>query len=277
MSRVTKFAACLASMSLSFILLAATSGGAEMPRTITVTATGSAESLPDTVEIVATVVGNAELAGDAVEKYRGSKRLAQEAFKQLGIDGLVVQGGGLALNSGSAPNMMAAIQGQGDQPKAGDKVAVQERLKITLGAVDKREPEKLLEELTRVVDAAKDAGVTIGSGPQGMMAIQLSGGKPAPLATFKLSNTDALREKAYQAAIDDARARAGRLAEMAGGRLGEVISIQEAVTPASSSGGEMNAYLALLGQAAGQSKDTSPELTPIPVSVTLTVQFALTK
>ena len=135
--------------------------------------------------------------------------------------------------------------------------------------------------MTRILDVAKDAGGVIGSGgPKSIMEIQFSGAKPAPLATFKLSKTDSLRQQAYEAALKQARAKAERLAEAAGVELGGILSIRESVATSKgdTSGGPMAGYLALFGGASSTKPEyTSTELHKIPVTVSLSVQFDIVK
>ncbi len=259
--------------------LAATAAAQDGPG-ITVLETGVVEAMPDTLELVAVVEGNAELAGDAVTKFRDNKRRVTEALNGLKIKGMTVVGSGLAINSGTAPNAMAALQGQANQPKAGDKVAVQEKLTVTLSGIDTWSADNLLQSVTRILDVAKDAGGAFGSGPKSMIEIQLSGAKPGPLATFKLAKIDALRQQAYDTALKQARAKAGHLAKLSGLELGDIVSIRE-TAPApkgDTSGGGMAAYMALFGRSSSpQPEFTSPELQSIPVTVSLSVQFDIAK
>lgn len=252
---------------------------AEEKQGITVTESGVARAMPDTVELTATVEGNAELAGDAVEKYRGSKRRLAELLKGLNFKGLSVADAGLSVNSGTPANPLAALQGQANQPKVADKVAIQERVTVTLSGINTMSPEDLLAAVTRIVDVVKDAGAVIGPGPKSMMEIQLSGSKPGNLATFKLSNPEVLRQQAYEAAVKQARAKAERLAQLAGVELGDIVSIRETapLSKDDNSGGAA-AYLALFGAAASRAPEfTSGELQNIPVTVNLSVQFDIAK
>lgn len=265
-------------MWLAALGLTATGSVAFAGEGITVTGTGTVEALPDVVELVATVEGNAELAGDAVEKYRGNKRRAEEALNSLGIDGVTVAGSGLALNSGSqAANPIVAMQAGQNQPKVPDKVAVQEQLSITLSGVAAMQPDDVLRAVTRIVDATKDAGLAIGPAPRSMIEIQFSGAKPSSFLTFKLADIEKLRGDAYQAAIKEARAKAEHVAKLAGVSLGEIVSIEESAPVAKGKDdGGMSAYMALLGAAARtQAEGTSTELEKIPVTVSLKVQFAI--
>jgi uncharacterized protein YggE len=245
---------------------------------ITVSETGVVSAMPDVVELTASVVGNAELAGDAVAKFRGNRQRLIDALNGLGIKGLVIAGSGLAINSGTPVNVMAGLQGQ-PQPPAADKLAVQEQVTVTLSGVDAMKPEELLQTITRIIDAAKDAGVTMGaSTPKSMIEIQLRGSKPAALATFKLSKPDELRQKAYAAALEQARAKAQRLAGLAGLKLGEIVSIRETAAAGQDDKSGMGAYFAMFGMGASSAPDYSaPEMRSIPVSVSLNVQFGIGK
>jgi uncharacterized protein YggE len=256
---------------------------AEEDHGITVSETGVAQAMPDTVELIATVEGNAELAGDAVEKYRGSKRRLVDLLKGLNIKGLnikglTIAGAGLSVNSGTPANPLAALQGQANQAKVADKVTVQERVTVTLSGINAMSADDLLMAVTRIVDVVKDAGAVIGPGPKSMMEIQFSGGKPGSLATFKLSNPDALRQQAYEAALKQARAKAERLAQLAGVELGDIVSIRETATISKDSNSGMAGYLALFGAASSRPPEfTSSELQEIPVTVSLSVQFNIAK
>lgn len=266
---------------MSLVGFSGMTAAAEEGPGITVSEIGVVEAMPDTVEMTAMLEGNAELADDAVKKYRDNKRRVIEALNGLKIKGMTVAGSGLSVNSGTLANPMAAFQaGQANQPKLADKVAVQERLTVTLSGIDTLSADNILQSVTRILDVAKDAGGVIGPGPKSMIEIQLSGAKPAPLATFKLSKTDLPRQQAYEAALKQARAKAERLAQLAGVELGDIVSIRETapVSKGDTSGGGMSAYLGLLGQASNnQPEYTSVELQSIPVTVSLSVQFAIVK
>jgi uncharacterized protein YggE len=266
---------------MSLLAFPAMTAAAEEGPGITVSEIGVVEAMPDIIELTTTIEGNAELAGDAVKKYHDNKRRVIEALNGLKIQGMTVVGSGLSVNSGTPANPMAAFQpGQANQPKIGDKVAVQERLTITLSGIDTTGADNILQSVTRILDVAKDAGGAFGSGPKSMIEIQLSGAKPGPLATFKLSKTDLPRQQAYEAALKQARAKAGRLAQLAGVELGDVVSIRETapVPKGDTGGGPMAAYLALIGGSSNHKPEyTSAELQSIPVSVSLSVQFDIVK
>ena len=264
----------------SLVGLAGTTAEAAQSPGITVSATGKVEAMPDIIELTATVVGNAELAGEAVQKYRSNKRRVVQSLNGLKIKGFTVVGSGLSINSGSVANPLAALQaGRANQPKVADKVAVQERLTLSLSGINTMDADKLLESVIRIIDVIKDAGLVTGPGPKSMIEMQFSRGKPATLATFKLSDTDSLRQKAYAAAMQQARAKAERLAGLAGIQLGDIVSIRETVpvSKGDNSGG-VSPYLAMLGMASSKQPEyTSTEFQSIPVTVSLSVQFDIVK
>jgi uncharacterized protein YggE len=265
----------------SLVGLSGMTAGAEESPGITVLGNGIVEAMPDSVELTATVEGNAELAGDAVEKYRGNKRRVLQSLGGLNIEGLTVVGSGLSVNSGTPVNPMAALQGgQANQAKVVDRVAIQERLTVTLSGINTMSADKLLELMMRIVDVAKDAGVIMGPGPMSLIEMQLSRGKPAALATFKLSNTDALRHQAYEAALKQARTKAEGLAQLAGVELGDIVSVRE-VEPVSKDDNKSTGiapFFGLLGAASSdQPEYTSTELKSIPVTVNLSVRFQIVK
>ena len=150
-------------LGVSLVGLSGMTAKADDSRGITVSGSGVVEAMPDSVELTATVEGNAELARDAVEKYRGSKRRVVEALNGLKIRGITIVGSGLSVNSGTPANPLAALQGgQANQPKVADKVAVQERLTVTLSGVNTMSADDTLQSMTRIIDVVKDAGVVIG-------------------------------------------------------------------------------------------------------------------
>ena len=102
-------------------------------------------------------------------------------------------------------------------------------------------------------------------------------GKPV-LATFKLVDTSKAEKEAYAQAMKDARDSAGRLAELAGVKLGAIRAVQ--VTSASGSvrsstvSYSYNQYgYRQPHQTSSAGRFSSAQLMPIPVEVTLRVQF----
>lgn len=249
------------------------------PRGITVTGRGEASAKPDMVEIVGVVSGQAEMAGDAIVKFRDTKRRATEALQDLAIEGLSVEPTGFTLSSGAGGmEQMQQMMMGGQQNAPTPQVAVTEPMTIRIAGVDQMEPDALVDTVTRVIDAGKDAGLTIGStDAMSLMEMQFRGGESTPLARFKIAETEALRQQAYEQAMAQARSNAERLATLAGVELGPVVSVTEAPI----AGQESSPMMAMFAFAGVDEEDVedrqyvSNAFGDIPVRVNLVVQFAI--
>jgi hypothetical protein len=119
----------------------------------------------------------------------------------------------------------------------------------------------LLETLAKIVDAAKEAGVAFGPAPGTRVSISSEG--PPAFATFSIDDASQLREKAETMAMEDARAKATRLAKLSGNRLGDIRSVQES-----------QLYSASLRSLP---PEMSSKLDEIEINVTLQVSFQIVR
>lgn len=254
---------------------------------ISVAGSGEVKGKPTVVEIAANVAGDAELAADAIVKYRDSRRRAVEALEGLKLQGLKVESGGFAVNQGvDAAQMQAMMQGNAATTPGKSRVTVNEQLKIVLGGVDKLKDEELMDTVLKVLDTGRDAGLQIGRGTprnyyEAQMFYNTGAGNTAGLVAFKLAETDALREQAYKAAMADARKKAERLAGLAGVKLGRIVSVKDAVQVGGNNANnpQQMAIMAMTGMFAAptDSELTSNVFTEISVKVSLAVQFEIAK
>jgi uncharacterized protein YggE len=242
---------------------------------IAVVGSGKILAKPTQVELTAIVKGEAELAVDAITKYEDNKRRALEAINNLGITDLSVSGGGVSINSAEAQAaMMAAMRGMPPAEDATQKLSLSETLTLKLLKIDALSTQDLLQTLVKIVDAGKDAGLTIGPPPKSMYELQIaaqSGNAQSPLAAFKLNDVGAVKGQAYEAAILDARTQAERLAKLAGVKLGKVTAIRE-VTQKNDSN-QMYRYYGWMPPK--EPEYVSSGLAEIPVAVVLEVEFAI--
>lgn len=245
---------------------------------ITVTGVGTNKVKPQIAELTGVVTAEAELAADAVVKYQDNKRRAIESIKALGLEGIEIVGEGVMISSATDPNQVQAMM-MGQAPPAGaQQVTVAEKLKVTLSGIDKMDETQVVEALTSIVDAGKDAGVVLGGAPANMIQVQLRGNTSQPLAIFRLSDPDTEREQATEAAMDDARAQAHSLAALAGVELGKVVSISQIAAPANGSEDPEVALISRIYGADEQPQDTEPRsdvFSPIEVKTYLQVRFAI--
>jgi uncharacterized protein len=237
---------------------------------ITVWATGTAKAKATQVEVVATLTSESEIANDAITKYRDAKRRALEAVGKLGVDGLTVEETGMSMgNVIPQQQLQMMMNGQAANVKASFQVT--ERLRLTLKGIDKLEPVPLADTLVKIMDGGKDAGLLIGEKPPSNYYEynnMMNRGGQQTAVLFKLADADAVKQKAYEAAVADAKAKAARLAQLSGVKLGPVTSITE---------GPVSPTNPFPRPGVTDSDPSSAIFGEIPVTVVLTVQFGIEK
>jgi uncharacterized protein YggE len=244
--------------------------------TITVTGSGDAKGRPTIVEMSAVVSGEAELAADAVVKFKDTRRRAVKAIEALKIPSLAIESKGFTLNQGMDANQQQMMM-RGQMPTAAkQRVQVTEPLRLVIKDVDKMSDEDLMNTVLKVIDAGRDAGLTVGAAmPQNyyQMQMMMQRGDAQGMASFKIADPAALREQAYAKAIENARTKAERLAKLAGVKLGRVTSVQDGVVQAPQA--QVVYVYGQQQQAGGEAELTSPVAGDITMNVRLTIQFAI--
>jgi hypothetical protein len=156
------------------------------------------------------------------------------------------------------------------------RVAVGEQIKIVLKGADKMDPQALMDATLKILDTVKDSGLSL-SNTQSMAYYAYRNGdiSPVGLVTFRLTDAESLRQQAYKTAIDMAKEKARKLADMAGIKLGPIVSIEEG------GGGNTDQQNVVYynGYPQSKSKDefSSKAFGDITVSVRLTVRFDIAK
>ncbi|QDT42806.1 oxidative stress defense protein [Gimesia alba] len=248
---------------------------------ITVVGVGSVEAKPSVVELTGMVIGQGQLAGDAVTKFHGNRRRAETAFKNLKIPGLVIVEDGMSLYSSlNASQMQAMMQGMAVNNTQSQKLSVSETLKLRLTGIEKLSTQELLETIVRIVDSGKDAGVVIGNDTTPPIPGVYDRSKARnTMATFKVTNVKKLKEAAYQKAIENAKEQAEKLAQLTGVKLGKVTSINgQGSTPR---GGSTVVYNYGITQgvtnASEKESDEQPStlFKPVPISAVVKVTFSI--
>lgn len=236
----------LARVGIQFVAVCLLSGAAPlgfaraqdaMPGTVTVTGSGEAKAKAAIAVIDANVRGEAELAADAIVKYRDARRRAAEALEKLKLPNLSVVSDGFSINKGMDSNQQAMIMRGIANAGAGagkQQVQIVEQLKLTLKDMDKLESEKAMEMVLKVLDAAREAGLAFNTPPASgdyyqMQAMAQSGTGPT-VVSFRLADAHAARDEAYKLALADARAKAQRIAADAGIQIGKVTGISDQQT-----------------------------------------------
>ncbi len=269
-------------VSLLFSFLASAARG-EDSSGISVFGSGEVRVKPTRVEINLTAGAGAELTGDALVKYQDSLRRTLAAFEKLELRNLTIEQRGLsfASDAGSAGGQGVPYNDAGPSRKS--KIAITRSLRLALSGVDKLSEEELTTTIGKLLDAAKDAGATIGAEAENAVLMRMMGqtGSPTPVVTFVVEDVQQAREAAYQQAFDQAKSRAVRLARLADARLGAVEAIEEA--PEATGGKNESVQARMISAIYGissksgeeETRLTADQLVAIPVRVTLKVRFSL--
>ncbi len=251
---------------------------------ISVVGVGTVKGKPDVVEISATVAGEGELANDASVKYRDARKKATAAIESLKNPSLSIESKGFTVNQAIDANaQMRAMQGMGTDAGK-QKVAVTEQLKIVLKDADKLELDKLMETILKLIDVSRDNGLQVGPGNMNYYQVQMmmqGRGEGLSMISFKIPDASSLREQAYKLAIEDARTKAARLSDLAGVKLGRILSVRDQDAPPAGRSDITSLYYAMYGitqpkgePEAGLSSNVFGE---IPLTVRLNVEFEIAK
>ncbi|MFN0196282.1 MAG: SIMPL domain-containing protein [Planctomycetaceae bacterium] len=243
---------------------------------ISVEGSGRATAKPDLVEMGGTVIGDAELAEDAMTKFRNNRRRTVGAIEALKIEGLTIVGGGMSIASGEMNQQMQMIFGGGNPQQVPAKVTVSEPLTFRMTGIDAADADQLFATIIKIVDAGKDTGIVVRAKPMSVIQMQMEQGQMPALATYKSSNIDDLKQQAYEKAIQNARANADRLAKLAEVKLGKVVSIQDLSVP-NQNEANFNIYAAYGINPSKPEEDdySSNTSSEIIVEVKLNVRFAI--
>jgi uncharacterized protein YggE len=256
----------------ALLTLSGTAAAADEFDHITVTASGQASIKPDVAEVRAAVSGSAAMAADALKKFHDNRRRAVEAIKKLKLDNLSVEGGGLSMTSASAnANRMVQILGTNQNAGTPGHITVTENLVLRLSAIDHMKEGEPAKAVSSMIDAAKDAGLTLGS----------AGGVQSELVRFRSTKLEDARTAAVQNAMQSARRKADALAALSKAKIVRIASSREVTAPPvpASVSNPLSGWMAMMGMSdTGVSGDAdeaaSNVLKPIPVNVTIEVQFA---
>ena len=244
----------------------------------TVAGKGSAGAKPNRFEIDLEVAASSEMTSDVIVKYRDAKKRLHDAFAGLKLGNVMVEERTLAVDQkGQAfnPYMM-------DMPPARKgKVEVQLTRKLVVNCTGIRDldEEALLQLVARLLDVAQDAGAKVGSQNDSTPYYYRYGANNSPLVRFILDDFDPPMEKAYQAAVADARARANRLAKMSGVELGPIAGVREILVPGEKAQSNSMPYYYFDNSSSNDDEMPRKQLVSskfqeIPVKVELQVRFA---
>jgi uncharacterized protein YggE len=272
----------LTSIVLTALLSALSPSGTRGADGITVSGAGEVPTKPSRVEIDLSAGAAAELTGDAIVKYQDSLRRTLDAFKKMDLKNLKIEQRSLSFEStGGAASENAFVQPGAAPTSVKSQIDITRSLRVVLSEADQLSEAELMDTIGKLLDAAKDAGAKIGARTENALLMRMMGqtASATPVVTFVVEDAAPAREKAYQAAFDQAKARAARLARLAGRRLGRVESVEEGVETSgkNEAGMQERMITAIYGVSSNSDEEdsrlTSQKLADIPVRVTLRVRF----
>ena len=229
---------------------------------VLVTGVGETLSPPDRLEMAVTIKGAGEMAGDAVTKYRGQRDRFIEAVGVLGVEGLTTRPGTVTVSqvSPGGGNNRVVVNGVVQNQSAAANYTISETVTIDMPA-----GEDSLETASRLYDLGRDLGVAFTS-PGG-----------GTLVKARYTDEAEAQKKATAAAMEDARQKAARVAELAGRDLGPVqsVEVETASSRPTSTGGYYNGRYVPPGQPVPETPGAGGGLfTRQKTTATLKVRFA---
>ncbi len=260
--------------------LATATGGSDG---ITVFGTGDLSTRPNWVEIDLNLSGKAELTADALVKYRDAKKRVIEALEKLNVKNLSMDERGLTVSAGTPLEQQQRAMNGMPQVPTKTQIEVASVLRVRVKDVRDLPPEELIKTVGRLLDAAQDTGVSIGPSAAEVMRNMRYGNytNNTSAVRFVVADLAAIREKAYEQAVADARSRAARLAKLNQLKLGAALSVQE-VQVAGDQQAPVNTNVQYgvspptpPAEDAGEPRLTSNNLSGINVQVKLLVRFAI--
>ena len=273
--------AALWALAWGSCLSSACRAGDDLPG-VTVTGEGEIHARPDQVRVQLRVAGSGELTGDAIVKYQSALRQTEQALEKLGLEQLQVKLQGTSLAQTGGQSLQQMMMGGAANPAGKTELEFSQGVVVVLSKIRDRPEQEVVELLAKVLDAARDSGAELSGGSDNSMA-QMFGVESAPVsqaATFELSDLKQLQSQASQRASEQAKAQAERLAELAGCRVGRVLSME--VLPSRSVAGKqsqqqqwLSAIYGIESETSAQEPGQSNSYAEIPVRVSLRVRFAL--
>jgi uncharacterized protein YggE len=190
--------AALAAPALCLGLMSAPAMAADnvMARSIVVNGEGLVSATPDSARVTAGVISQAATAAAALTANNTAMARVMESLRGAGIPPQNIQTSNFSVEPQYPP-----FRPENPEPRRITGYQVSNQVSV------------LVEDLTRI-GTTLDALVRSGANQLGGIQFQFKNPKP-------------LQERARQAAVADARAKAGTLAAAAGVTLGPVLSIQE--------------------------------------------------
>jgi uncharacterized protein YggE len=231
--------------------------------------TAKVEERPDIMEVTGNVSASGRMSGDALKKFRANRRRGIEAIEKLKIKGLEVKGAGISVLSSALVQQFRNRFGNMQQANDGDST-FNETLTFVIPGIDRLSDEQIQDLAAKILDAAKDAGLTLGfPNDQNPYVYNANSYRPQ-VVHFQVSNSEAARQKALDLAAKDARQKAEQMARRLNLNLGRALQVRE-----STHQGMVNRVVVNAGDSS--STESSATLHPVTIEATLSVEYEIVK
>jgi uncharacterized protein len=245
----------------------------------TVAGKGTVAAKPNSVEIDLEISAASELTADAIVKYRDARKKIQESFAGLKLANVSVAERGLLVDKKGEMQSPYFFGGMQNNSRAKTEVQLSRKMVVVARDIRQMDEEKLLQQISRLLDVAQDAGAKIGPQNNAMMMWRYGIEGNSGLVRFVLDDFDKLEEEAYEKAIADARSRAERLAKLSRVELGPVVAVREVSVPGEHSTSNASPYFYYNMNNSGNDTEVpkkrleASKFQEIPVTVQLLVRF----
>jgi uncharacterized protein YggE len=240
------------------------------PKRLAVVGNGRIEVRPDVMDVSATVSGAGEITSDALKKFRSNRRRAVEAVTKLKIPGLEIKGSGVSVISNAIVQQFQQRFGNMQQGPS-DHTTFRETLTFTVSGIDHLSDEQVQDLVSKVLDAAKDAGLTLGR-PTDQSPYYYNADSYKPqIVFFRLSDPEAVRQKALDLAANDAREKAEQMARRLKLTIGKAVEVRDG-----SSHQGANRQVVVVGRNDSTSTESSASLHSISIDAFMQVEYQIT-
>jgi uncharacterized protein YggE len=250
----------------------------ELPsKGISVSGIGTVKGRPNLAKIEIRLTGKAEITEDALVKYRDNRRRLKESLEKLKMENMNVSERNVSLSSSIGQSQ--GMGGGGQNESAPTEISGSLRIELT--KLEEMPIEDVLKTIGKVLDAVRDAGGSMGPSSQELAMMGWYGRfSKGTTVKFVLNDFNQLREKAYEAAVEDARKRGERLAKLNGIKLLGVTDVREVQVPGDNPSSSRSPYYYFYGFDQSDGSNERGEivvenLADIPVTVQLMVRFEI--
>ncbi len=234
-------------------------------RSIEVIGTGTASAKPDLLVLKGFVTAKGKTSKKALGKFLAIKKSLEETINPMDFPDVEVEYMDSVFNTNlNSDDMMAGVA----EEMTADGYYLSQTIKVQIKIGENDEEKITLGMLSKLVDSAETAGISFSEVTDPMGYVVETRGS---LAWGDISDRNSLEAEATKQAFADAKSQAEKLAELAGSKLGKVISIH-----GSTATEEDNPAAEYMDMMTGVKSATETEsLHSVEVSQSLQVKFEL--